>query len=105
MVLFCRENKGTLAITLHVQPRAKKTEIIGVHGESLKMKVAAPPVDGEANEELVRYFAKLLGVTKSQVEVGRGGKSRHKILEVEGVTMAEFTALLIKMRLLTIKLG
>lgn len=105
MVLFCREKRDTLTITLHVQPKARKTEIIGAHGDALKVKVAAPPVDGAANDELIKFFAKFLGVPKSRIELKQGGQSRHKVLEVEGVTAGELTSLLIKQGVLTIKLG
>lgn len=105
MVLFCREKGERLTITLHVQPRAKKTAIVGVHGDALKVKVSAPPVDGAANDELIAFFAKYFGVPKSRVEVKQGEQSRHKVLEVIGVTSSELTALLIKQGLLTIKLG
>lgn len=105
MVLFCRERSKGLSISLHVQPRARKTEIVGVHGESLKVKVAAPPVEGEANEELIQFFAKFLGVSKSAVRLMQGSTGRKKVLEVDGVTTAEFTELLLRQGLLTIKLG
>jgi uncharacterized protein (TIGR00251 family) len=109
MVLFCKERKvkGTevLSITLQVQPRARKTEIVGVHGESLKVKVAAQPIDGEANEELIRFFSKFLEVPKANLAIRVGGQSKHKILDVEGVSASELTQLLIKNKLLTISIG
>ena len=105
MVLFCREKGEKLTITLHVQPRAKKTAIVGVHGDALKVKISAPPVDGAANDELIAFFAKFFGIPKSRVDIKQGGQSRHKILEVVGVTSAELTGLLITQGLLTIKLG
>lgn len=105
MVLFCREKGKTLTIALHVQPKARKTEIVGTHGDALKIKVAAPPVDGAANEEIISFFAKYLGVPKSRIEIKQGEQSRHKVIEVEGVTAGELTSLLIKQGVLTIKLG
>jgi uncharacterized protein (TIGR00251 family) len=105
MVLFCQENRGVLRISLHVQPRAKKTEIVGVHGDALKVKVAAPPVEGAANEALVEYFAAFLSVPRSRVQLGRGDKSRKKVIEVQDVSAAQLTDLLIKHGLLAIKLG
>lgn len=105
MVLFCREKGKCLTISLQVQPRARKTEIIGVHGDTLKVKVAAPPVDGAANEELISFFSKFLGVSKSSIQVLRGGQSRKKVIEVEGVSLADLTTLLLKKGLMTIKLG
>jgi hypothetical protein len=105
MVLFCREHKGALSISLHVQPRARKTEIVGVHGESLKIKVAAPPVEGAANEELVRFFAAFFGVPQSRVRLKQGAQSRRKVVEIDGASEAELTEILLKQGILSLKLG
>ena len=105
MVLFCREHDGSLSVSLHVQPRARKTEIVGVHGDALKIKVAAPPVDGAANEELIRFFSKFLEVPKASVTLKHGATGRKKVLEVEGVSTAQLTEILLRHGLLTIKLG
>lgn len=105
MVLFCREQGKRLTISVHAQPRAKKTEIVGVHGDTLKVKVAAPPVEGAANEELVRFFAELLSVKKSQVRLKQGTASRNKVIEIDGASTAGLTDILLKQGLLAIKLG
>ncbi len=105
MVLFCREHGKALSVTVHAQPKAKKTEIIGVHGEALKIKVAAPPVDGAANDELIRFFAQLFDVSKSQVRLKQGSTGRKKVVEVEGATAAQLTEILLRQGLLTIKFG
>ncbi|MBI3557594.1 MAG: DUF167 domain-containing protein [Deltaproteobacteria bacterium] len=105
MVLFCREQGSVLSISLLVQPRARKTEIIGVHGEALKVKVAGLPINGAANEELVRFFAKFLDVSKSAVQLKQGSTGRKKVIEVKGLTTSELTAILLKHGLLTIRLG
>jgi uncharacterized protein (TIGR00251 family) len=72
-------------LTLHVQPRASRTELAGRHGDALKVRVAAPPVDGAANAELVRFLAELLGVAKSAVEIVAGESGRRKVVAVHGV--------------------
>ncbi len=72
-------------IVVHVQPRARRTEVAGLHGDAVKVRLAAPPVDGAANEELVRFVAEVLGVPRSAVRVAAGAASRRKTLEVEGV--------------------
>ncbi|HTK57032.1 MAG TPA: DUF167 domain-containing protein [Gemmatimonadales bacterium] len=79
---------GGVEIALHIQPRASRTEVIGAHGDALKIRLAAPPVDGEANDELVRFLAKTLGVTKSAVTIVRGATGRKKVVRVEGVEVA-----------------
>ena len=71
---------------MHVQPRASRTEVAGEHGDTIKLRVAAPPVEGAANGEVQRFLAKLLGVAPSAVQVVGGESGRRKIIEVSGVT-------------------
>jgi uncharacterized protein (TIGR00251 family) len=68
-----------------VQPRASRTEVVGEHGEMVKIRIAAPPVEGAANEELIRFLAKQLHVPASAVRVVSGQSARRKVVEVEGV--------------------
>ncbi len=70
---------------VRVQPRASRSEVAGVHGDALKIRLAAPPVDGAANEALVRLLAELLGVPRRAVRIESGLGSRSKIVEVDGV--------------------
>ena len=77
---------GRITLTLHIQPGAKKTEFAGLHGDALKIRLAAPPVDGKANEALVRFVAETLGLPKSAVSLKSGQTSRRKVLEVCGAT-------------------
>jgi uncharacterized protein (TIGR00251 family) len=81
------------AVTLlvHVQPGAKKSEVVGVHGERLKIRIAAPPVDGKANAALVAFLATLLDVSKSQIELVAGTSGRQKSFLISG-TSAEHVA-------------
>jgi uncharacterized protein len=74
-------------ITLHVQPRASRTEISGTYGDALKVRLAAPPVDGAANEALVRFIADRLGVPVRAVTLERGTTSREKTVTVEGIAV------------------
>jgi uncharacterized protein (TIGR00251 family) len=69
-----------VSLRLHVQPGAKKTEIAGLHGDALKVRLAAPPVDGKANACLIEFIARQLGVAKSAVELLSGETSRSKRL-------------------------
>jgi uncharacterized protein (TIGR00251 family) len=78
---------GGVELALLVQPRAGRTELVGPHGGVLKIRLAAPPVDGEANEELVRFLAKTLGVAKSAVTIESGESGRKKRVRVMGVTL------------------
>ncbi len=76
-------------LRVRVQPRASRTEVAGAYGDALRIRVAAPPVDGEANEELVRWLAKCLGVARSRVRIVSGETGRNKVIAVEGVTTAQ----------------
>ena len=78
---------------VHVQPRASRTEIVGRHGAALKVRLHAPPVDGAANEELIDFLAKALGVSKRAVRIVSGQSSRGKTVEVEGVSPMSVDAL------------
>ncbi len=72
-------------LTIHVQPKAARSEFAGIHGEALKFRVAAPPTDGAANEELCRYLARRFDLPKSGVLVRSGAASRHKRVLLKGV--------------------
>jgi uncharacterized protein (TIGR00251 family) len=76
-------------LTVKVHPRARRTALAGRLGDAWKLALAAPPVDGKANQECVRFFAELAGVPKSRVRIVSGATSRMKIVDVEGVTQEE----------------
>lgn len=80
--LWYRINGGVITLTLHVQPGAKRTEVVGLHGEALKVKLAAPPVEGKANEALLRFLADFFAVPLREVELKQGGQSRHKVIAI-----------------------
>lgn len=71
--------------SVRVQPRASRTDIAGIHGNAIKIRVAAPPVEGAANQELVSFLAKQLGVPRAAVRIARGETGRQKVIEVAGV--------------------
>jgi uncharacterized protein (TIGR00251 family) len=85
-VLELNEKDGGVTIKVRVQPRASRTEIIGEHAGGIKMRVAAPPVDGKANEECRRYLAKLLKVGATSVEIISGDSSRDKVIRVANIS-------------------
>ena len=80
--VWLRQGERQTTLTLHVQPGAKKTEVAGVHGDALKIRLAAPPVDGKANAALIAFVADRLGLAKSAVSLKSGQTSRRKVLEV-----------------------
>lgn len=75
---------GTIVLAIHAQPGAKRTEISGLHGEALKVRVAAPALEDRANEALVEFLAKRFGVAKRDVTLVSGAKSREKRFEIHG---------------------
>ena len=84
---------ASVRVAVHVQPRAARSEIIGQHGTALKVRLQAPPVDGAANEALVRLLAEALGVPRGSARVVAGATSRTKTVEVGGTTVAAVRAL------------
>ncbi len=78
-----------IAVNFYVQPRASKTEVAGRHGDAIKIRVKAPPVDGAANEEVIRFLAKRFRVSRKSVELVSGSTSRHKQIAIQGVTPTE----------------
>ncbi|HTX38917.1 MAG TPA: DUF167 domain-containing protein [Bryobacteraceae bacterium] len=81
-------------LTVKVHPRARRTALTGRLGDAWKLDLAAPPVDGKANEECVRFFAELAGVPRARVRIAQGAASRMKVVEIEGLTEAELAALM-----------
>ena len=77
-----REDGDALVLALHVQPGSKRTEVAGTFGDALKVRLAAPPVDGRANAELVRWIADAFGVPKRNVTLLLGTASRNKTVRV-----------------------
>lgn len=76
-------------ITVKAHPRAKRTAITGRFGEAYKLDLAAPPVDGKANEECIRFFAEFARVPRRNVTIVQGASSRVKVIEIEGVSQEE----------------
>lgn len=76
-----------LKLTVYVVPKASKSQLVGLYGGALKIRLAAAPVDGAANKELVAFIAKLLKVSKSAVSIVRGHTSKRKIVKIDGVTL------------------
>jgi len=70
---------------VHVQPRASRSEITGLHGESMKVRLEAPPVEGAANAALIELLADALGVSRRNVQIVGGQRSRSKVVEVVGI--------------------
>lgn len=73
-----------LTLTLHIQPSARKSGIVGLHGDALKVRIAAPAVDNKANAALIGLLSEILGVPRSSISITRGATGRRKVVEVTG---------------------
>ncbi len=80
---FAKLTENGLVLMLHVVPGAKKSEIAGLHGDRIKLRIAAPPVEGQANQEVIRFCAFMIGVRKNQVNLTSGESSRQKTVQIE----------------------
>ena len=85
---------SSVRIAVYIQPRAKRTEIAGRFGTDLKIRVAAPPIEQAANEELLAFVAQKLGVRQRDIRLIAGATSRHKVLEIEGIRPEQIETLL-----------
>jgi len=81
---WCRRTAGGWTLAVHVQPGARRSEVAGLHGDRLKVRIAAPALDGRANDALVAFIAGALGLPKARVAVVKGERSREKLLGVSG---------------------
>ncbi len=82
MVWCRRDGDNNLVLTLHIQTGAKRTEAVGLHGEALKIKLAASPIEGKANTALLKFLAECFDISLSQVILKQGTKSRYKVVEI-----------------------
>ena len=80
MSRWYRKTKEGWLIAVHAQPGAKKSAVAGLHGDALKVRVAAPPVEGKANDALTAFVAKALGLPRRAVSIVKGESSREKLL-------------------------
>jgi uncharacterized protein len=85
-VVECTESGGAVTFRVRVAPRASRSAVAGEHDGALKVRVAAPPVEGAANEELARFLARALEVSAGRVEIVSGHASKSKLVRARGVT-------------------
>jgi uncharacterized protein (TIGR00251 family) len=76
------DGRNNFVLTLHIQPGAKRTEVAGVYGNALKIKLAASPVEGKANAALLKFLSDSFDVPLNQITLKQGAKSRHKVIKV-----------------------
>ena len=92
---FITETQDGTIVKAAIHPRASKTQIVGLHGNTVKIKVTAPPVGGAANEACCRFLAKQLGINPSHVTILTGATSRTKKIKIQGLTSRQVRRLLL----------
>ena len=88
-MFFIRETKNGVVLRIHVVPKSAKSEISGIQDDALKLKITAPPAEGQANEACIRFLSDTLGVRKSRITIVSGHKSRKKTIAIEGIGKKE----------------
>ncbi|RPI89436.1 MAG: YggU family protein [Spirochaetales bacterium] len=78
-------NQKRTTLTIQVQPKAKRNEVLGFTEGILRLKIAAPPVEGKANKEVISYLSEVLDIPKSSVDIERGHTSKIKIIAINGI--------------------
>jgi uncharacterized protein len=86
MALRVQEANGRVRLSVRVQPRASRSEVAGIHGDALKIRLSAPPVDGAANAALIEFLADTFAVGRRSVRILAGESSRSKVVEIDGIT-------------------
>jgi uncharacterized protein (TIGR00251 family) len=84
--LIVQDTKDGVVLTVHIQPKASTTECVGIHGDAIKIRVAAPPVDGAANDKLIQFIARRLSIPTASVRIHSGASGRHKRVLIKGAT-------------------
>lgn len=85
--LIVQDTKAGAILSVHIQPKASTTECVGIHGDAIKIRVAAPPIDGAANDELIRFLARQLSIPATSVRIHSGAGGRHKRVLIKGTTV------------------
>jgi uncharacterized protein (TIGR00251 family) len=79
-----KENKNGLTLNIYVVPRSSKSEIVGIYNDCLKIKLKSPPVDNAANEELIKFLAEKLKISRSNIEIIKGHRQKKKVISLTG---------------------
>jgi hypothetical protein len=87
-----REAKGGVTVSVHVVPRASRTALAGMHGDRVRIRIKAPPVEGAANRELARFLGEQLSLPATHIELIAGAGSRQKLILVRGLLLGAVMA-------------
>ena len=89
MNLWIQEKDNCILLKIHVNPRSSKSQVTGLHGDALNVKITAPAVEGKANKALIAFLADYFGLKKKQVEIKSGDKSREKVVVLKDVSLQD----------------
>lgn len=95
MTNLFHETREGVTFAVKVIPRAKRDEMVGIENDALKIRLNAPPVEGRANEALIKFLAQMLNIARANVEIVRGETSRNKVVRVRNMTAARMSELLV----------
>jgi uncharacterized protein (TIGR00251 family) len=91
---FIEKVKDGVNISILAQPRSSKSEIAGMHDGCLKVRISSPPVDGHANDALIKFFSKILKVPKSDISIVKGDRSKRKKINIKGADINSITGII-----------
>jgi uncharacterized protein (TIGR00251 family) len=94
MPFVLQAENGELLLLVHIQPKASKTRIVGLHDGRLKVAVASPPVDGKANKEIIAFLARVFGIKKHALRLKSGAQSRRKVIAIDSFAIDEARSVL-----------
>ncbi len=83
------ETEHGVVFNVRLIPRASKSELVGVQGDALKIRITAPPVEGAANKECIKFLSDVLGIKKSQIKIIAGHRSKNKKVSISGISRKE----------------
>ena len=87
--MYLDEKDGAVLLRVLIQPRASKNELVGIHGDCLKIRVTSPPVEDQANKKLCTFLSKLIGIGKKQIEIVGGHKTKVKKVRIADTSLDE----------------
>ena len=87
--LSIREREGTVHFKIHLQPRASASEIVGIQGDSLKVRLTSPALENRANRHLLAFLSEILDCSKGMIEISAGSRSKHKTVAVHGLSVQQ----------------
>lgn len=92
-MMITEQKDGSILLSVYIQPGASKSEIVGPHNGSLKIRIQSPPVDGKANDALIEFLSNLLKVSKRSIEVVKGQTQRNKVVKITGASLKQISEL------------